>query len=345
MNPSPADMEANHQELLVVFKLSSTLGWLSPTTLRASAALELPKHGHEVLVDADRARAYVSIYGDGIYGNNTHAGNQLGVVDLDERSLVSVVDLGENRGAHGLAFDAEDNVMVACDRTATIVTVDRETLSVSHESKIDARATPHWIVSHPDLPKAYTSNKATPYISVIDTRTRQAVAQIPMPTGAEGLALSPDGGRLFVADHGGSGLPSSVTKQPVMHVIDTATDEISETIPLALPPLGFDVDHELRVRVAPDDEHVIVTAHAWDRVLVVDSAELSRQRLINVEGGPMGLAFEPGYGDGHRYCVVGSHDIGQIVRIDVTDATVVDRRTPLDVGHQGPETMQFIAAR
>ena len=339
-HPDPDD-----HELLVVFKSSSTVGWLSPEDLSAAAALELPKHAHELLVDADRGRAYVSIYGDGIYGNNTHAGNQVAVIDLRERSLISVVDLGENRGAHGLAFDSDGNVMVSCDRTATIVTVDRDALTVTDELRIDAWATPHWIVSHPERGRAYTSNKATPYVSVLDTSSRKIIGQIPAPTGAEGLALNADGSRLFIADHGGSGLPSSATRQPVMHVVDTTNDEIIETIPLALAPLGFDVDHELRVRVAPDDEHVIISAHAWDRVVIIDAAQLSRQRLINLDGGPMGLTFEPGYGDQHRHCVVTSHDIGQIVRIDVTEATAVDRRTPLDVAHQGPETLEFVARR
>jgi DNA-binding beta-propeller fold protein YncE len=339
-HPDPLD-----HELLVVFKSSSTLGWLSPTDLDARAALELPKHAHELLVDTARARAYVSIYGDGIYGNNTHAGNQLAVIDLDDRSLITLVDLGENRGAHGLAFDANDNVMVTCDRTATVVTVDRETLTVVDDVKLSAWATPHWIVSHPDLGKAYTSNKATPYVSVLDTRSREVIGQIPTPTGSEGVALSSNGSRLYIADHGGSGLPSSVTKQPVMHVVDTANDEISETIPLALAPLDYDVDHELRVIVAPDDKHVILSAHAWDRVLIVDTAQLSRQRLITLDGGPMGATFEPGYGSRHRHCVVTSHDIGQIVRIDVDDAAVIDRRTPLDIAHQGPEILEFIARR
>jgi YVTN family beta-propeller protein len=338
-HPRPPDCE-----LLVVFKLSSCVAWLDPGDLHGNVGLTLPEHPHEVLVDQAAGRAYVSIYGNGIYGNNTQAGNQVAVLDLSERRLQAMVDLGENRGPHGFALDGDGNVWVSCDRTGTLVVIDAVELKVIDVVEISGWATPHWIVTTPDGVKAYTANKATPYLSVIDTRTRAVTAVIPAPTGVEGLSVDSTGARLYAADHSGAGLPSSTTHPPVLRVIDVSSDEVTDTVPLGLSELDAAVDHEVRVRVAPDDGHILVSAYRWNQVLLLDPGDPYRQRSIPVPGGPMGFAFPPGYGIEHRQCLVTNHDTGALTRLDVEDARVLETREPAGVRHDGPETLEFVAA-
>lgn len=58
-----------------------------------------------------------------------------------------------------------------------------------------------------------------------------------MPNGTEGIAISPDGRRLYAAD----------MKEPALHVIDTATDTLLKKVTLKNVPM--------RVRITPDNRY------------------------------------------------------------------------------------------
>ena len=333
--------DATRWDLFVVFKFSSEVAWLDPRTHQARYHLGLPSHCHEMLVDEVRQRCYVSIYGDGIYGNNTQAAHHLAVIDLRSHTLVSIVDLGPNRGSHGLALGVGGVVWVTCDRTGTVVPVDPDTLAAGEPIQLDTWATPHWLVATPDGAKGYTSNKATSHLSVVDLAERRQLRTIAAPNGTEGLALDHAGSLLYVADHSGSGLPMTTTRPPHLSVIDTASDEVVEIVDLDLPELAAGAGRELRVRVTPDDRHVVVTAHAWNGVMVLESGDLRAQELIDVDGGPMGLAFDPDYPDSHRG-VVASHDAGELTALDFSTPKVLTKTAPTGTPHEGPEVLGYV---
>lgn len=327
------------QRLVVVNKLDAIIEFFNADH-GLLGSIKVPSNPHEILLAPDQRTAYVPIYGDGIYGNNVHPGHHIVIVDLPTMKRIGEIDLGEYQAPHGVTMDAAGYVWVCCDRSAVALAIDGEQRRLVDAVSLGTLPTPHWIVALPDGHKAYTSNKATSYLSVIDTMSRKLLDPIAVPTGTEGMALSPDGKRLYVMDHMGSGLPTAVTRQPVLYVIDTQSDTVMQVVPLegfpALPPAE---DHETRVRVSPDNAYLLVSAYKWNLVVILPVANLSFQKSISVKKGPMGIAF-PAWKPGEQFAYVTNHDEGAISVIDVPTAAVVY----MFACGRGPETMEFYAS-
>src|SRR5437016_4164019 len=93
--------------LIAIDKRGSRAFFLEPRTYEEIASIELPARPHEVAISPDHRRAYVSIYGNGIYGNNTEPGRTIVVIDLDARSQDTALDVSPYRAPHGLMFGAD----------------------------------------------------------------------------------------------------------------------------------------------------------------------------------------------------------------------------------------------
>ncbi|EFL19253.1 lipoprotein [Streptomyces sp. C] len=154
-------------------------------------------------------------------------------------------------------------------------------------------------------------------VAVVDTRARTRVAGIPYTTGTGpvgtgeyrgggmGIALAPDGSRVYV----GVNVPGG---RGVLEVIDTAAREVTATVPVGCRP--FDVD------VARDGGEVYVTGHDSFDVTVVAADTLAARRIevapYGTEGGlaswlkPHYAVVRPGDGrlllpfEGERLAVV-----------------------------------------
>ncbi|WP_344339998.1 YncE family protein, partial [Kitasatospora putterlickiae] len=132
-------------------------------------------------------------------------------------------------------------------------------------------------------------------VAAVDTATRVRTALIPYTTrtgpvatgeyrgGGMGLALSPDGGRVYVGVNvpGGNG---------TLEVVDTATREVTQVVPVGRRP--FDVD------VSADGGQVYVTDHDSFDVTVVPTTTWRPRRIevapYGTEGG-LGSWLKPHY--------------------------------------------------
>ncbi|MFF9275666.1 YncE family protein [Streptomyces griseosporeus] len=161
-------------------------------------------------------------------------------------------------------------------------------------------------------------------VAVVDTAARTRTALIPYRTrtgpvttgeyrgGGMGLALSPDGSRLYA----GVNVPG---RNGVLEVVDTARRSVVATVPVGRRP--FDVD------VSRDGRQVYVTGHDSFDVTVVDPARRSTRRIevapYGTEGGlgswlkPHHTAVRPSDGalllpfEGERLAVV-DPDTGRV---------------------------------
>ncbi|MFE7950216.1 YncE family protein [Streptomyces sp. NPDC057426] len=158
-------------------------------------------------------------------------------------------------------------------------------------------------------------------VAVVDTRTRERLALIPYETdtgpvttgeyrgGGMGIALSPDGGRVYVGVNvpGGNG---------TLEVIDTASREVTDTVPVGRRP--FDVD------VARDGSEVYATGHDSFDVTVVRADTLAPRRIevapYGTEGG-LGSWLKP------HYAVVRPSDGRLLLPFEGERLAVVDPRT------------------
>ncbi|MFD9718028.1 YncE family protein [Streptomyces sp. NPDC059076] len=132
-------------------------------------------------------------------------------------------------------------------------------------------------------------------VAIVDTRTRRSLGRIPYRTdtgpvtegeyrgGGMGIALSPDGSRVYVGVNvpGGPG---------VLEVMDTAERSVVDTVPIGRRP--FDVD------VARDGREVYVTQHDSFDVTAVRADTLATRRFevapYGTEGG-LGSWLKPHY--------------------------------------------------
>ncbi|MGV9899992.1 hypothetical protein, partial [Streptomyces tendae] len=132
-------------------------------------------------------------------------------------------------------------------------------------------------------------------VAAVDTRTRERTALIPYRTdtgpvttgeyrgGGMGIALSPDGSRVYVGVNvpGGKG---------TLEVVDTVRREVTRVVPVGRRP--FDVD------VSRDGRQVYATNHDSFDVSVVDTGDWTARRIevapYGTEGG-LGSWLKPHY--------------------------------------------------
>ena len=89
---------------------------------------------------------------------------------------------------------------------------------------------------------AYITNLGSNTVSVIDTKTNKVTATIPVGAGPLGVAVSPDGSKVYISNDNDN--PGTVA------VIDAATNAVTATIPVGSGPQAFGVFIQPAPRVA-----------------------------------------------------------------------------------------------
>lgn len=310
---------------MVVNKLGLTVGFYDAATGDQKTLFSLPSRPHELLVARDGRRAYVSIYGDGIYGRNPHPGNQVAVIDLVRREPVGFLSTGDVLAPHGLAEGPDGTIWVTCDIGAAVVGFDPHSGERIVVIETGGKGG-HWMVATKSG-IAFLSNRAGPGIPIVDLTKRSRAGVIETPNAVTGLDLSPDGSRLYAADD----------REPVILVIDTSAGRVLSATPLdGLPhSTAKGGDRERRVKASPDGRFVLISDFPSAALVRVQVDDPTRQKLLLVQHGPMSLAFSP---DG-RTAWVCNHDAGTVTVVDVETMTaLLDFR----VG-EGPETAALLS--
>jgi YVTN family beta-propeller protein len=152
---------------------------------------------------------------------------------------------------------------------------------------------------------AYITNLGSFTVSVIDTATDMVTATIPGGLVPFGVAVSPDGSKVYVTN--------SVSPTGTVSVIDTATNTVSATIPVGVFPEG--------VAVSPDGSKVYVANHGSINpgpVSVIDTATNTVSAAVPVGFGSVGVAVKP---DGSKVYVA-NQLAGTVSVIDTATNTV-----------------------
>src|SRR4051812_19557311 len=93
--------------LVAVDKRGRNALFLDPESYQEISRLPLPARPHEIAVSADHTRAFVSVYGNGVYGNNTKPGTQIIVLDLETRAQIGEIGVAPYFAPHGLTLSAD----------------------------------------------------------------------------------------------------------------------------------------------------------------------------------------------------------------------------------------------
>lgn len=124
---------------------------------------------------------------------------------------------------------------------------------------------------------AYVTNYVDNTVSVINTTNHSVVTTITGFNGPDGVAMTPNGQKVYVANGGAT--PGTVS------VIRTSRNRIRRTIMVGNNPTG--------VTVSPDGQHVYVTNQNDGTLSVIDATRDRVTATILVGGAPLGMAVTP----------------------------------------------------
>ncbi len=304
--------------LIAVDKVGNKIRFYDPNNLLEISSFDGPEPCvHELAVSADHAWAFVPLYGDGIYGGNKKPNNKVLVVDLATRKLADILALGEHIAPHGMVATGDGKLWVVCDIPRMLLLVDPARRSTEAVYDVPVIG-PHILISIADGSLLYISAKEGD-VNVFDTRTRSFVASIPVRatgvekgngSGTEGITVSPDGKRIIAIDNDRGDL----------RVLDAGTNAEIQRVPMLQQAFSNIKRSRLgKLMFSPDGMHLVVTAYTSGNCWIVDANNFSRQILVPVAKGPMGMAFPP---DGASV-IVASHDSGLLTRIDLAEKRAV----------------------
>jgi uncharacterized protein (TIGR03437 family) len=163
---------------------------------------------------------------------------------------------------------------------------------------------------------AYVANFGSNNVSVIDTSSNTVIATVMVGSQPQGIAVTPDGASVYVANCGGD-----------VFVIDTATNKVSTKFPAGACPTG--------VVITPDGTRAYVTLTNANSVAAIDTSTNTVMTKIPVGDAPSGIAMAPN--GSHVYVAnVGAMASGSSVSvIDTASNTVADTVGLGNVGSVG----------
>lgn len=307
--------------LLVANRLGGSISLIDLQTETEIARLPIgPVIPHEMAASPDGRWAITGEYGA---GNNP--GRHLVVIDIAAAAIVSRIDLGPDSRPHSIQFLSDNRRVVATmegsDSLALVDIIDREVLRTWPTGGLDS----HMVRLSPDDSRAYVASRGGEgTLSVIWLNEDRPPEVIHTGEGAEGIAVSPDGAQIWIANRG----------DQTISIVDADTLEVSGTIEgpatnrieflpngQAVIPGGSSADGSVRyvtfydgvsrevvrsselrgssatgtsVRLLAADDVLFLADSALDEISVLDPASgTPPERIIINTDNPDGMAWSP----------------------------------------------------
>lgn len=328
------------------------------TTDNSTVLIPVGPEPNDAVFSPDGRRAYVLNRGDGT----------VTVIDTTDGSVKDTVALGSIPYELQVTPDGSRVYAIGDDGPLTIIHTADDTVSVlavDHDASL--------LRFSPDGRRAYVTNSVNRTVTVVDVATDTVVATIPVEAVGD-LYFSPDGRRAYMIvtdiDHdtvtvidtveNTAGPPLTVGRRATdvqfspdgrrayvpgygdgtVTVIDTETDEVVATIPVASSPDDVLISD---VRFSPDGSRAYVTSYYDGTVTVISTADDTVLTVIPVGRTNGDLWFSP---DGTRLYVT-SIDDGTVTVIDTTTDTALGTITlgtsPSDPQFTADGTRAYVA--
>lgn len=236
----------------------------------------------------------------------TSFSDQVWAIDVSSLQIVEKIDVGSD--PMGVYFSADGGQVFVTNYSGNSVSII-DVATGRQVNVIPVGQGPGEMAIHPNGRLAYVSNSLSSTISIIDLLQRAVIDTLDVH--ADGLAISPDGSRLYASQRSSNALVS----------IETSTLNTSTPIPCNKSP------HALAI--TPDGKRLLVTnSGANHTVTVLDTASYSIDAVIKVGNTPTGIVISP---DGKKAYVAVSGDAA-LAAIDLAantlETTVVLESTP-----------------
>ncbi|HXG33434.1 MAG TPA: hypothetical protein VNJ11_08720 [Bryobacteraceae bacterium] len=265
---APALLVAADPLLLVLHKAESTLGFY---TLEGKLLARVPtgRHPHEMAVSADGRLVFITDNGTMRIEEPGMGGNTVSVVDVNTRTRLAEISLGEFRRPHGIALHPASGLAVTTELPDRLLLIDTASRKITRSFDTGGK-TSHIVAWDRQGRWAFVSNAGSQAVAAVDTRTGK-VARIPAGMRPEGSVLSPDGARLYVVNRESA----SIT------VIDVERRRAAGSIATGKGPV--------RIGITPDGR-LLVYALMHDRAVeFADTATGKVSGRVVLEGRPVSL--------------------------------------------------------
>jgi YVTN family beta-propeller protein len=297
--------------LLVVSQRDATVSLIDPRTGRTWATVATDPCPHEVAVSPSGRLAAVANYG---LPFGREPGGTVTLIDVAAGRKLWTVNVGGGSAPHGVCWLTDDRLLSTAERAEAVVEIDA-TLGQVVRTLRTAQGGTHTVVAAGG--KAFTANVFSSTVSSLDLDKGVPVAARRVGRGPEGIAVAPDGGRVWVANRADDTI--TVLAADGLRVIGTVAAA-------GMP---------LRMAFTPDGKTVAVVAHLSGELVLFDAATVAETRRIKMNGGgprfaepnPATVALTP---DGKTaYCTIFP---SQAVAVVDLSAGVVTRRFELTGG-------------
>jgi DNA-binding beta-propeller fold protein YncE len=280
--------------------------------LRPLASIDVGLGAHELAVSSDGRYAVGSAYG-GPGAGHRPADKRIVVVDLARRAVHRTIDLGALKRPNDLAFlPGTTTFLATVEDPPRLLRVDAAT---GEFVALDVtRRAGHMLALTADAKTACVSHVVPGALTFVDVAAWTVSGVCAVPEGAEGVAVSPDGGTAWIG----------CNRAERLVAVDVRKREVVRDVPCA----GF----PLRVRVSPDGATVAVSCPKSGEVALHAAADPERATRIDAtdpdaEGPavPTSLSFAP---DGKTLAVMCDGAAPAVILIDVATKKIVARGKP-----------------
>jgi DNA-binding beta-propeller fold protein YncE len=291
-------------------RADNTLHILGATDYAPLATIDIKLGAHETAISPDGRWLMGSAYG-GPGANHQPADNRVAIVDLSTGKLHRTVVLHQAQRPNDIVFLPNSAEAVVTTEAPPHLVVINADSGEQRWIKINV-PTGHMLALSPKGDTAYVAHVMPGALSVVDIALGKVTSTIELPTGAEGITLSRDASRLWIA----------CNRENKVCIVNTAD---KPKIEHTLDCRGF----PFRARTSPTGKHVAITCAAAGEVAIFDSADHTKVDRVSVLDPdaksklvPTALAFLPG---GQKLAVLLEGASAEIAVLDMTTRKVSAR--------------------
>ena len=254
-------------------KVAGSVGFYTKDGKRIDGA-KVGAHPHELALSRDGKMVFATDNGVLMMTQTEPGDNSVSAVDIATMTRVARIDLGQYRRPHGIeVIQDTGQVLVTTERPSALLLIDPEKKEIVRKFNTGGKA-PHIVVVYPGTRWAFVANTFSDEVAAVHLDSAE-IKSIPCGSKPQGLAFSPDGKTLYVANGGGQ----------TVAIIDTEKREKVGEIPTG--------DGPIRIAVTRDSKYIIYALQNGNAVGFADTASLKEIKQIALTGKPVSLTLSP----------------------------------------------------
>lgn len=300
--------------LLAISKANHTLAIVDPGSLNILSKIPVGQDPHEVIASTDGTKAYVCIYGGGIF-------HEINEIDLIAQKPIQNIDTRPLYGPHDITF-VNGKAWFTAEGSKAIGRLDTKTGKLDWSMGTGQDRT-HMLYVSPDEKKICTINIASGTVSIFDkkiimpgnmappnSKPREEWSQtlVPVSRGSEGFDVFANGNELWTA----SGEDGAIS------IVDLVNNKFLSKIDAKV--LGAN-----RLKFTPDGKMAFVSSLRTGDLAIFDTQSYKEIKRLDLGKGAAGILMDP---VGNRVFIACSAD-NYVAIVDLKTLEIIGR---LDVG-------------